>query len=75
MRLWCCSQRALAPLLRKQQVHEARLEANLMDHAGAPAGGGLGGEEATEQFGESVRRLMAQLSSASRVSIVFIGLR
>ena len=68
---WCCSQRALAPLLRKQQVHEARLEANLMDHAGAPAGGGLGGEEATEQLGESVRRLMAQLSSASSLGAAF----
>ena len=64
----CCSQRALAPLLRRRQVHEAMVEAGAAVGVVASAGSGhgsLGSHEADEHLGESVRRLMAQLSNAS----------
>ena len=63
----CCSARALAPLTRQQQVHEAIVDAGAAAGVVSSVGGVHGCGEAEEH--ESVRRLMVQLSSASSLGV------
>ena len=65
----CCSARALAPLTRQQQVHEAIVDAGAAAGVVSTVGGGHGCGEADEHLNESVRRLMVQLSSASSLGV------